>query len=122
MKLPRLSPIATINQALREILTKPHRFVRPRTRNKCAWLPKLGVAGLPDDATVLEQAWTDDDLAVAGFLKDDQLIVALTNSKNQKSSTLGFVDDNRTVDAPYIAMSGANYRQSRPRMQPFPSR
>ena len=76
---------------------------------------------LSDDATVSEQAWTRDDFAVAGFLKDDQIIVALTNSKNQnESNTLEFADDNLTFDALDLANSGANFRAVTPAFAAIP--
>ena len=35
---------------------------------------------LPNDATVVEETWSDNDLTVAAFLADNQLIVALANT------------------------------------------
>ncbi len=46
---------------------------------------------LADDSTVVEQTWSDADVSVAGFLHDDQLVVALANpTTSSQLRTLSF--------------------------------
>lgn len=39
---------------------------------------------LPDDSTVVEKTWTDNEITTAAFLAGDQLIVALANTLNRQ--------------------------------------